>query len=134
MTECTIPICSKPTVAKGLCMKHYRRQLRHGTTELHLQKDQPCSVEGCHHKLVSADYCANHFRRLKLYGNPLYEAYGKAKGQTCQLELCSNPVRSKGLCATHYTGLNNYKRTRPGATTEDYLAWKNKRMKNNQSL
>lgn len=33
MTRCEAPDCDRPTIAKGLCTKHYQRQRRHGSTD-----------------------------------------------------------------------------------------------------
>lgn len=133
MTSCTMHDCPNKVVAKGLCMKHYRRLLRNGTTKLTPREQRICSVDGCNQPFESVDYCSRHYRKWKEYGNPHYEGYDVAKGKTCVLSLCTKEVRCKGLCSTHYASYISYQRRRPSYTLEGFLQWKEARM-HDQSL
>lgn len=59
-----------------------------------------CSVEGCDRKHKSKGYCDNHYRRLRIYGDPLY-FYVHIK-RTCLVESCNEGNYGHGYCKKHY--------------------------------
>ena len=59
-----------------------------------------CSVEGCERVHFGLGYCSSHYRRFKLYGDPLGSAYGPKP--PCKVDGCAATSYKKGLCNTHY--------------------------------
>jgi hypothetical protein len=47
---------------------HYKRLLKHGTTDRALYI---CKVDGCNFKREGLGYCQSHYRRFKKYNDPL---------------------------------------------------------------
>lgn len=73
MKTCTVPQCPTVVVAKGLCTKHYYRQLRHGTTEVF--KPIRCGAPECEKTFTKVrtdgkihGYCATHRMRMQRRG------------------------------------------------------------------
>lgn len=74
---CSFHGCGRPVHGLGLCSGHHRQQrLGKPLTPLRRRaKDRLCSIEGCNKKHLSTDYCAAHYYRFRLYGDPLLGAY-----------------------------------------------------------
>lgn len=58
-----------------------------------------CRIDGCTGEVQARDLCASHYRRLRVYGDPLATVYEKAEG-TCA--DCPEPAYAKGRCRQHY--------------------------------
>lgn len=73
ITTCREPECdTTDVIAKGLCWKHYRRQLRHGDTSTVLSwKRNPlgvtrlCSEPGCDLVHHAKGFCSKHYYEMK---------------------------------------------------------------------
>lgn len=65
--QCSEDGCPNKPAARGLCMKHYRRLLRNGSTKTvsgrAKNKGQACSVEGCGRPAKSKGMCTMHYTR-----------------------------------------------------------------------
>jgi hypothetical protein len=65
---CTCEGCEKPVFASGLCVMHYSRMARHGSTDVLLHKPrQQCRTTGCRHLAATPkDGLCNacHFKQL----------------------------------------------------------------------
>lgn len=59
--------CEKPVDARGLCAGHY------GTLRYRQKIGKLCEIAACGKKAHTGELCANHARRLKLYGDPLHD-------------------------------------------------------------
>ena len=75
--KCNVPGCERSQQTKdGLCLMHYKRTVRNGSTELpviNLKRDKKCiycdkptGASG------SRGMCSRHYQMYKLHGNPLY--------------------------------------------------------------
>lgn len=70
MAECSIVGCTNPTVARGLCRKHYSRWYKTGSPLGKQRQRNICKIEGCVNFVHSHGLCATHSWRLKRYGDP----------------------------------------------------------------
>jgi len=67
--------CDLPVLAKGLCVKHYKRLRRYGDPLIfkRIQKypiGARCAVEGCDRKVKGRGFCRLHLDRQREYGDP----------------------------------------------------------------
>lgn len=60
-----------------------------------------CAVDGCGNAHRALGYCYNHWRRLKLYGDPLGKPSSPPK-KICSVEGCSERAKCRGFCGMHY--------------------------------
>jgi hypothetical protein len=95
-------------------MGHYRRLLRHGDIngatiprKNFSVENKPlilCSLPDCNNQHYGKGYCAKHWQKFSIYGDPLGGTYGKRpKDIMCEVEGCNSPVTAKMLCRKHYT-------------------------------
>jgi hypothetical protein len=69
--HCAFPTCSEPAVTKFLCDGHYQ-QKRSGSPLTPLQRrGGACQVHGCTSAYMAKGYCAKHYDRWRLKGDPL---------------------------------------------------------------
>lgn len=62
-----------------------------------------CTVEGCTAGHVARGYCARHWKRWKVHGDPLAGGPMRAtRHKPCIIEGCERVQRGRGLCGTHY--------------------------------
>src|SRR5687767_7623433 len=67
---CSVDGCSTKHYGKGLCLKHYTRLKRRGTTDEYVRPIKPrpvCSVENCDRIVgpkAARGLCASHYSRL----------------------------------------------------------------------
>jgi len=74
---CSVGKCSGKVVAKGLCMKHYQRQLLYGRTHRIRRKqniDGPlnagkCKVDDCENNAEKMGFCGKHYLRDLTHGS-----------------------------------------------------------------
>ena len=64
-----------------------------------------CQVPECGKTINAKGYCHLHYRRWRLYGDPLI-GHQKFNERPCQVEGCDRPVKGQrgghGFCALHY--------------------------------
>ena len=58
-----------------------------------------CSVDGCERLHYAKGYCALHYRRFKVHGDPLL---GALERKICTVDDCGKPAHGNGLCSWHY--------------------------------
>lgn len=56
--------CQKFVEGRGLCAMHYRHWK--------LERNPPCSIEGCTRPSITFGWCATHYMRFHKYGDPLF--------------------------------------------------------------
>lgn len=66
-----------------------------------------CTVEGCFSERSSSLYCQKHYRRNKLYGDPLFLKNKRQEG-LCSVDGCKSKAVKRGLCDKHYFRLQKY--------------------------
>lgn len=69
----------------------------------------PCSVEECSRPSRTRGLCSTHYRRYRVYGDPLQggELSPHPQGSPCPVAApdgttCGKPVAAKGMCSSHY--------------------------------
>jgi hypothetical protein len=101
---CTIEGCTAALRAKGLCVKHWSRQYRHGDPEAHPFRpkgSRQCEVIGCDRAYSAKGYCQAHYWLWRKYGDPEPFGYqcahkkirrlrGVARDNACQ--HCGKPA------------------------------------------
>lgn len=104
MTKCSVEGCNADVNTKGMCTKHYYRQLRWGFT--HDNKKFPvidggCTVEGCGKKIKARHLCAKHYKQFLRNGKP-ERVTEDNRDKECSVDGCALPAHVKGLCVNHY--------------------------------
>lgn len=70
--QCKISDCdSKTVICKGLCVKHYIKQKRHGDTNYFFvgqRKTKHCAHKGCNRMFKSKGYCHSHYCQFLKHG------------------------------------------------------------------
>lgn len=69
-SSCCIHDCGKPVVGKFLCVKHYNRMRRTGTTDLKAKPKKKCRMPQCDGKHFQHGWCSKHFQRIVNSGSP----------------------------------------------------------------
>lgn len=68
-----------------------------------------CRVDGCETALdqhSAKGMCGRHYRKLKLYGDPLADR--RRVIHTCSVDGCGQPAHAKRVCVAHYGRLTRY--------------------------
>lgn len=60
-----------------------------------------CAVSGCLASAFARGFCQSHYRRLRLYGNPIGGHRFKPQGQ-CSVTGCAKLAKRMGLCVAHH--------------------------------
>lgn len=114
-------------VAKGLCMKHYKRNRRTGTiNDDFINKGKKCKIDECNKDAETKGYCPTHYYRMKKYNNPHKGKVNKKNVNiTCLITTCKNLSLTTHLCSKHYTNYQYYKRSLTYTNVEDYVKFRN---------
>lgn len=93
---CSLPECSRPFVAKGLCTMHYQRQKKHGDPGItsSVRPGGICRIEGCGAPHVARGWCSKHYNRWQRD-----EGTGRPR---CAVQACEKPALKRGWCDMHY--------------------------------
>lgn len=89
--KCSVVDCERRSDSHGMCQKHRRRVMKHGTTELN-RGPTVCTILECDGPIRAKGRCRKHYR-MYLQGD-----------KTCGLGGCSKRVHTRGLCRRHYQG------------------------------
>ncbi len=69
---CSVAGCNRPTIARGLCTKHYQRWQRHGDPlKTRAYEGAHCKIEGCAKPAKALGLCRAHYWRFKTHGDAL---------------------------------------------------------------
>lgn len=97
IVACSVDGCERVKHAKDLCVTHYARLRRTGTTDAP-ERPVHCRIKSCGRSLDNGSakgFCKTHYTRFfRIFCAP-----------ECSIDGCSTSVRAKGLCATHYSRL-----------------------------
>lgn len=61
--------CGRPSIARGLCTRHYQWAAAHGVLPPKAPRDTACTVEGCGRPHEARGLCAMHYQRWKKTGS-----------------------------------------------------------------
>jgi hypothetical protein len=103
---CEVDGCERSPIARNLCMTHYHRWKRHGTTDL-LERLKPprrlCAVEGCSRHTSSRGHCEAHYARLRRTGESGPASIATpSPGGICAVDGCGRQHKAQGFCQQHY--------------------------------
>ena len=104
---CSVMVCARRVLARGLCGAHYARWRSTGdagdTAVRALQdRDGQCSVEGCDRVRKVAGYCGAHYWRIRTHGDPGPAEIARARAALCSVVGCDRSTVGRGLCRMHY--------------------------------
>lgn len=97
--QCIIKECSYPDSYKGLCEGHHNFMIKNKflfQEYEHIEKNTTCKVKGCKEGAKSKGYCDKHYKKWRLYGDPLHT------NKKCLYHGCNELQTFYGLCNTHY--------------------------------
>lgn len=101
-TACAVDGCTTAVYARGWCERHYRRQLRTGSTDGPAVPG-PCAVEGCDRTAKTRGWCHAHYQRWRRHGSPLPDRpLQSGMPSVCTVDGCERSPYAKGLCSPHY--------------------------------
>lgn len=81
-----------------------------------VRRGDPCTIENCGKPVVGRGWCAMHYGRWRLHGNPRYETRRyEPQGTECDHDGCTRKPKRRGLCEMHARRQEQY-----GATTDPY--------------
>lgn len=120
-TLCNVLECDRQASSRGYCSIHYNRIYKTGTPYRHCKKcnsvlpedhgrktlcadcleDHRCSVDGCDRRPQGRGLCKYHWKRWRLYGDPLGKSDWKQVKGTCSVDGCERPYHANGYCNTH---------------------------------
>ncbi len=93
--ECSVDGCTTTWQIRGMCLKHYHRWRRYGSTDDPRPESTAlvaCSADGCDETPKSRGLCSKH-----------YQADQRLKYGHCKVEDCTNRATNRqGWCAKHY--------------------------------
>lgn len=109
MKTCTIPGCSRPNEAKGLCQYHYQIKWKHSDATLQMKSQDlwktknKCKIEGCENIRRARGLCSKHYHRLTRHGNiNKTKVQRYPKNAICSVDDCTGHPIGRGLCSKHY--------------------------------
>ena len=101
-TPCAADDCDRRVYARGLCGRHYKQQLRHGT----VQPDTApatCAVESCDRRAVTRGWCHGHYLRWSRTGDVRADVpLARPVRDACSVDGCERGAHSAGMCRSHY--------------------------------
>ena len=64
---------------------------------------RPCAIEGCGKQIRARNWCAMHYQRWWVHGDPLKASKPgmRSRGRKCSIEDCDRAHKGHGLCAMH---------------------------------
>ena len=65
-------------------------------------EEPTCSVEGCVKPRRARGWCPMHYRRWRLFGDPIRLAEPPTRPEHCAAHGCDKAVLAKGWCSLHY--------------------------------
>jgi hypothetical protein len=108
---CTVPGCSRPHKARGLCQAHHQRHMRGVPVAVEISSRQRvvaehCSEVDCMEPVKAKGLCKMHYARLLRHGHTKYPDR-KRPPKPCTAPGCENHLYAKGLCHQHYIRIKN---------------------------
>jgi hypothetical protein len=83
--RCSVEVCDRPASVKGLCLSHYDRMRRTGSTGTTAieprMKALSCAVAGCTKRVQAKGYCKAHYDRWVRYGSAGDSLVGELRKQ-----------------------------------------------------
>ncbi|MHA6764687.1 HNH endonuclease signature motif containing protein [Streptacidiphilus sp. PAMC 29251] len=67
-----------------------------------VNSDVDCSIPDCGKHAFGRGWCSMHYRRWRLYGDPVHESRRYVKQDvTCSIDACSRPPKRRSMCEMH---------------------------------
>lgn len=102
---CLVPVCDRPTLARGYCGGHYNRWRTGRPLDTPIKGDHKprplCTYEGCTRPRNTKGFCNVHWTR-KEQGNVDAPVRFVNPDQGCRIPKCREPHLALGYCNTHY--------------------------------
>lgn len=93
--------CDRPAYCRGLCARHYKQVLRHGSVQQDPQV-LACAAAGCTRLAACRGWCSAHYLRWSRTGDVQAEIpLGRSGRSSCSVGGCVRPVASRGMCQAH---------------------------------
>lgn len=119
--ECAFKGCDRESASGQWCKLHGQRVRRHGSPYLHCRScgsemlddrgrrpfcadceaRRSCSIEGCDRKPQGRGYCKYHWKKWRLYGDPLGSSDYKQVKRDCSVDGCEKAYHANGYCSFH---------------------------------
>jgi len=103
-------LCARPTAARGLCDRHYRRLLQYGDPlEPSHKVRATCRIDECSKLVTAHGLCAMHRRRDRLYGDPSKTGGRKPPSEWSEAErFWAKVEKTSGCWYWRGKGVSNY--------------------------
>lgn len=99
---CSVDGCERKHQAKGFCVLHHGRWLRHGDPLVTLFRST-CTVDGCEGKHRGHGLCDMHYQRVRSgHLEPLPRYRPPFSDRICMIDGCERKHKAKGLCDYHF--------------------------------
>ena len=108
---CSVDDCERNSATRlGLCLMHYKRFRRTGTTSDPPPRPTKCSVDGCGNRHHCKGLCKLHYERVRKTGDtgPASVMVARNVGVPCSVDGCSRPANCKTMCAAHYSRVRKH--------------------------
>ena len=116
---CIVEGCDREHSARQLCDKHYKRFMKHGTTDLlKIKVSKICTVHDCGMPYFSMGYCKKHYYHKRDHGVVPYE---RGARRLCGVDGCNNVHYGRNLCIFHY---NKWRYSKPKSLAKYVSAYK----------
>lgn len=86
---CSVSDCERRPESHGMCQKHRRRVMKHGTAELP-SRPTVCAADNCDKAIRAKGLCRSHYRVHLI------------AGKRCAIEGCGKKIHTRQMCRRHY--------------------------------
>ena len=111
MLKCKVKGCKSTNYAANhMCWKHYRRMLRHGTTdgEDQIVQGKECIAKNCKNKPRAKNYCIKHYSQVLRHSKLTPDKELPYRNPICIVSWCNNKHEALGYCLKHYSQLRKH--------------------------
>jgi HNH endonuclease len=73
-----------------------------------MRVQRTCSLAGCDRPHKACGWCALHYRRWRMHGDPTKRVRGFAAGRVCSIPGCEQDMIARGWCNKHWARWRRY--------------------------